>query len=83
MLSGFVDDNTISTKTNNITVVTANTVDERPYQNTICSLLVLNHEKKRCASITNMEQASIQLMVVAIDIDTVLYCDVIAICNIT
>lgn len=83
ILSGFVDDNTTSTNTNNITVVIANTADERPYKNTTWSLFLLNHEKKRHVSKTNMEHANRQLMVVAIDIDAVLYCDVSAICNTT
>jgi hypothetical protein len=83
ILSGFVDDNTTSTKTNNTTVVIANTADEIPYKNTTWSLLVLNHEKKRNVSITNMEQANIQLMVVASDTDAVLYCEVSTICNTT
>jgi hypothetical protein len=82
MLSGFVDDNTTSTKTNNTTEVIDNTAEERPYNNTTRSLLVLNHEKKRCVSVTNIQQPNIQLIVVAIDINTVLYCKVITICNI-
>ena len=76
ILSGFVDDNITSTKTNNITVVIANTADERPYKNTTWSLFLLNQEKKRHVSKINMEQADIQLMVVAIDIDAVLYSEV-------
>lgn len=40
ILSGFVDDNITSTKTNNSTVVIANTADESPYKNTRWSLLV-------------------------------------------
>jgi len=73
MLSGFVDAKTTSTKTNSITVVIANIADERPYKNTIGSLLVLNHEKKRHVSKTSIEQANTQLIVVAMDIEAVLY----------
>jgi hypothetical protein len=73
ILSGFVEDNTAYTKTNNIIKVIDNTAEERPYRNTTWSRLVLNHEKKRCVSITNIQQPNIQLMVVAIDMNIVLY----------
>lgn len=83
ILSGFVDDITTSTKTNNITPVIANTPDERPYKNTTRFLSALNHEMKRHVSKTSIEEANTQLIVVAIDIDAVLYCDVSMISNTT